>query len=334
MVIAGVLACAAVAVLALGAVRTARRIGPASGIRLVFAIEAPVDAAALRMARHVAYERVSEKSADVAVKIDGDQIVAELGESDPEFVDGIAALLMRTARLELHLVDTESDWIARVAAYATTDPETRHAGIRVEGALLIGPSSGLAEYLDKLAARDPAFAPPASRALAYGHVHADSPEWRVYLLDRGVVIDGRSIVSVRYAFDTTGTTAVAVALDPRGAKAVAELSRAVAGKPFAFTLDGTVHFVGPVPPATTGPTMTIDLPGTDEKEQFRAAFDLSAVLEAGAVHPLQLVRKEPFTDEPARWWPYLLAAFVLAALAVFAWRRTRVTGRRETPRSA
>jgi hypothetical protein len=91
---------------AFGVIRGATNAGPAHGVRLIVAIEPPVDDAARTMAAHVAQERLDEKGLEVRVVPAGNTLVAEVGTDDPAVVTNLRELLERTANLEVRPVNS------------------------------------------------------------------------------------------------------------------------------------------------------------------------------------------------------------------------------------
>lgn len=330
----------ALTLVAFGVVRGASSTGPAHGVRLIVAIEPPVDDAARTMAAHVAGERLAEKGLPVRVVPSGDQLVAEIGTDDPEFVRSFRELLERTATLELHAVDAASPWLARVVAFAATDPQAPDAGVRVDAGILtaderldhLAPAeadaigcTGLAEdgkrrcmrrgdqllahYVSGLAARDPSLAPPSDRVIAYGPLDGGR-SWRAYVLQREVLLDGHAI---RHAEVFGGGVAVEVNEAP-------QLAHITPGVIVAFVLDGKVRMLG-APDRVVGRELHVPTIGSTEDAAIASALDLVAVIQAGAMRPLHVRSQEPFSRATGflpRAWPFFAigAVFSLAALVL------------------
>src|SRR3569623_1531147 len=84
-----------------GVVRGLSSTGPARGTRMIVAIAPPVDAAAIGIAQRSAQARLEETGTSTRVVAAGGQLVGEIPEQDPASVAGEAALLERTAKVEL-----------------------------------------------------------------------------------------------------------------------------------------------------------------------------------------------------------------------------------------
>src|SRR5450432_3338798 len=89
-----------------GVVRGLSSTGPAHGTRMVVAIAPPVNAEVVAMAEHVVASRLDEKGVEkTRVTAASDMLVVEVGTTDEQIVDDEIALLERTAKLEVHVVD-------------------------------------------------------------------------------------------------------------------------------------------------------------------------------------------------------------------------------------
>ena len=87
--------------IAFGILRGATDSGPANGVRLQVAIAPPLDASAVAMAETVARDRVEEKGANTRVVPAGDHLIVELGDTTPDIIAELIALLERTATVEI-----------------------------------------------------------------------------------------------------------------------------------------------------------------------------------------------------------------------------------------
>ncbi|MEO6773858.1 MAG: hypothetical protein ABI467_12735 [Kofleriaceae bacterium] len=256
-----------------GVIRGTMPAGPAAGIRLGLAIAPPVSDDVRDIAVHVARERIQDRGLETRVVPAGDHVIVELGGADATMVDEIAALLKRTAKLELHVVVPDTSWPA--ADYVTHDDLAKSLGIRVVGGALVaddrddqlavsdadaigcrGPVADgtrrclvrgdqvLATYLAPI----PVLAVPHGHTLAYGR--AGEHAWRTYLLDDPVLVGGGDVQRVEL-----GDGEVIVELDPEAARRVAAQASTRAGVPIAVVLDGTVKAVAPLPPPRPEPTL-------------------------------------------------------------------------------
>lgn len=289
-----------------GTVRGLTATGPDHGMRIVATIAPPVTDAARAMVEHTARERVQERGIWTRVVTVGDQLVVELDEDDRQIVSEVAAMLQRAPKLALHAVDENSAWLAQVAALVAADREA--GGIRVvAGAPVAGQREVLAAYLAGLAARDPALAAPPDRVIAYGRIDAT---WRPYVLERASLVDPRTIVRAE-------VMAGGVAVDSADA---AHLKLDV---PVAFVLDDVVRFVAR-PDRVEATAFHVPTPGADQNAAIGAAVELVAMIEAGAAHPVHVVRQETFSRATGflpRAWPFLAIALVLAIAGPLVWQR-------------
>jgi preprotein translocase subunit SecD len=333
---------------AFGVIRGATNPGPGEGVRVVLAIAPPVDDDARAMAVHIAKARLEEKGAETRVVPAGDQLVVELGETDPGIIDDSRALLTRTANVELHVVMPNDSWPA--ADYVATDDRARQLGIHVaDGALLaedresdlpIAEADAIAcrgreedgkrhcivrgdQILATYLAAIPALAVPHGRILAYGRAEAiRAGAWRTYLLDDVVLAAGPEIRRVE-----VGDGGVIVDLTDEAARRVVATARARPGAPIATVLDGKVKALAPLPADTSVPTLhlrTTAVAGKLDETAIRDALDLQAVLEAGAAHKLNVIASTPFTRTTGflpRAWPFLALALLSLVAAWFVWRR-------------
>lgn len=88
-------------VAAFGVVRGLAATGPARGTRMIVAVAPPIDAAAVAFTQQAARDRLEEKGDGTRVVAAGDQLVVEIAEQAPDIVANEAALLERTAHVEL-----------------------------------------------------------------------------------------------------------------------------------------------------------------------------------------------------------------------------------------
>ncbi len=335
---------AALTLAAFGVIRGVMPAGPGAGTRIVLAIAPPVDEDARAMAEHVVRARVEDQAGATRVVPAGDQLVVELGDTDPASVGDIEALLSRTAKLELHLVIADEAWPA--ADHVARDPRAHDAGIRVASGALVADDREaelavadadaigcrgrtedgkrrcrvrgdrvLATYLASV----PALAVPPGRTLAFGR--SGDHTWTAYLLDDSALVRGPEIRHVEL-----GDHGVIVDLTADAARRVAGQSTTRAGAPLAVVLDGVVHGVVPLPVARPEPALHLHTSGATEDGALRAASQLVDVIEAGAAHALTVTRTTRFTRATGflpRAWPFLASALacVLVGLGLVLRRR-------------
>ncbi len=97
-----VLLATALTLAAFGIARGVMSAGPAHGTRMIVTIDPPVDRDVLELAEHSVHARLDDKDARPRIIASGGRIVIEVAEDDPANVNLIAALLERSAKLELH----------------------------------------------------------------------------------------------------------------------------------------------------------------------------------------------------------------------------------------
>jgi hypothetical protein len=128
-----------------------------------------------------------------------------------------------------------------------------------------------------------------------------------------VMLDGRAIVHAE-------VVRAGVAIDVANEAALAHAKLDV---PIAFVLEDKVKLTAMV--TRMGPTRLYVATGpTGEDATYGAALDLVAVIEAGAVHPMHVTRRDAFVRATGFWpraWPFLALGAVLIAIAALVWRR-------------
>jgi hypothetical protein len=311
-----------------GVVRGLSKTGPAHGVRMVVTIAPPVDAAVIAMAEHVVESRLGEKGMETRVNAAGEMLVVELGETDEQIVNDEVALLERTGKLEVHVLDEKNPWLGRIATVAATDPAARAAGIRVDGGMLVASDQRnelsvadadaigctgrvgddgkrhcvqrgadlLVTYVSGLEA------PPADRIIAYGRVGAD---WRPYVLERDIVLDGSAIHRAEVFAGGVAIEADAPRVKPK--------------MTLAFVLDGKVHGIATTDIAEP-PKLHVLTSGKNEDAAIDAALELVEVIDAGAAHPLHVTHRMTFdraTGFLPRAWPFFAAGGVLLLVGAF-----------------
>jgi hypothetical protein len=306
---------AALGLLAFGIVRGATDPGPARGTRLAVALDPPLDTDARKLGERVIRERIDERGMESRIVGTNDGFVVEVGEDDPEIVAGLAALLERRATLAVHAVEVDDAWLASVTAFAASDPRAREAGVRIQDGVLVADDRRdvLARYLLDLGARAPELRQPEAQVLAFGR--AGERTWRAYVLAPAPLLDGRAIT---HAEIISG----GVAIDVAEAAAVANI---ITGTTLAFVLEGIVRFVG-APDRVDARGLHVPTPGATTDEAIQVALELVVAIEAGAVHPMRVVRRDPFTRATGFWpraAPFVAIAAVLLLVAAFVWRAPR-----------
>ena len=280
----------------------------------------PRDRALAREVEQIS-ERVTEKGADSPEVFarDGALVVRLPAETSAMLRDDIAALVTRTAKLELRLVDDSSLEMAQLASHAAGGDvqamvdqgprrhavvlsaadrdgalpvdEARHFGCefsddRVEDGKVHCVVKGYRLIEDRVAeitASDPALALPPDRELVYGYQN-DARAWRSYLAHREVVLDGTAIEKVRATYDTARAFPIVDAeLTATGAKGLAALSAQHAGERIAILLDGRVKAAPMIPAVFEGTHWRIATDGSDLDERERERDDLAVVLRVGSL---------------------------------------------------
>jgi len=131
-----------------------------------------------------------------------------------------------------------------------------------------------------------------------------------------IVLAGRAIT--RAQVESGG-----VSLDVSDA---ARLARVTPGTAIKIVFAGKERFTGAID-RVAGSALHIPTTGASEDEAIGKALDLVAMIEAGAVHPLHVVERTPFTRATGflpRAWPFFIAGAVLLVVAGLMWRRTPV----------
>ncbi len=331
------LAVMALGLIVFGVIRGISKTGPAHGVRLVVAIEAPVDDAQRELAQHVVETRFDDGSDRLRVVPAGDQLVVEIGDVDLDTARRMGELLERRGTFELHAVAVGSSWLHTLVSVASVDPSAAAAGVRAEENGLVADDResklpiadadaigctgrvtdgkrrcvrrGDAVLAAFVAAHASKFSEP-DRMLAYGRI-GETHTWRTYVLERKVLLDGRAIRSAKTAYDHV----VIEADQPVGT---------LLGVRIAVVFEGVVRFVS-TPDQVTGTQLHVPTPGRTEDETFIFATELASMAEAGAVHPLQVRSHDTFsraTGFMPRAWPFLAAALVLLMVAAILWRRS------------
>ena len=239
----------------------------------------------------VAEPTIIRKGTDIVVELPG------LGESEFE---RIKSIIGRTAQLEFKLVDTDSDYMKRVAASVekggeiTVDVDIRthqKTGARFNRIFL---QADERETLEKfVAGLTGDLAVPGDREFGYQEIQKtaevdedDGPEtaWRTLLLHRRAAVTGDYLADAQVGFDeTTMQPNVYFTLDREGGNLMGNLTGQNIGRQMAIVLDENVNSA----PVING---QIRERGMIELGGFRApsvaaqeAKDLVAVLRSGAL---------------------------------------------------
>jgi hypothetical protein len=167
--------------------------------------------------------------------------------------------------------------------------------------------------------------PPAGHHYAYRHVDATTGAyWRTYVLDGVSRLDGRAVTDAKLTFDDAGHALVQISLTPAGQRAFEALAREQVGRQVAILLDGKVKAAFVLHAMKPGAPLAIAMAPGDDKQQAIEAYDLVAVLEAGAMPELRLEQQRLF-DRLGFWsaWPFFAAVGSLLLAALVLARRTR-----------
>ncbi len=259
---------------------------------------------------------VASKLDGVTVIAKGQQIVVELPVVEAAVLEGMRSMIAKKGGVELKVVDDGSDYMRRLFAHVAGDPQTgaaadrsaTAAGVRAEVEtwspdigpshtdyyLVAGDKRAIERYVAELGAADPTFEVPDDRELGYERIEPKKPgdpvKVRSYYLERAASLDGSAIAKAQVAFDpVTNRPTVSVELGRKGARDFAELTTRIAGKKLATVVDGMVASAPVVMGPIRGGRLSITMGGADPAAMQRAATDLVAVLESGALPaPLRL----------------------------------------------
>jgi preprotein translocase subunit SecD len=293
-------------------------------VELTFELEpacaAKAPANALDRTLEVMRERLAQTWAVVEVTIRGDRLVVDLGgHPEDQTVRDIGELTQRIVKLEVRLVDDDSDYMRQLCDHVRRDPKAADLGVRAEQVIWTTPDGHkresctlvasdpppsrehrvhgrdvLAGYLDALSKFDPFYIVPADRELGYRQdtlSHRDSL-WSTEWLTRQVELTGDAIAHVKASYAAgTERPIVEVELTPEGLATFAALVRGATGKRFAVLVDGRVRFDGILEPAAVHGDRLWLTPGGDDLEGV--AFALVGALRAGSQPcPLRAVGTE------------------------------------------
>jgi hypothetical protein len=312
-----------------GVVRGISKTGPAQGVRMTVALEPPVDADALAIAKHVVTDRIDEKGVETRVMPAGDKLVVEIGDTDPELIAQLVEVLERVGTLEIHAVDAVHPWLARTRVLAGNSAlreeggilvaDDQHLKLPVAEAEALGCTGGAADtdgsrscsvhghvFLAKALASLLPEVPP-DRIVAYGRI-GEGKTWRPYVLEPTVLLEGRAIRRAEYALD-------GVAID------ATDTSRIERNAVLAFVFEGKVKQVRTVERVTPTSVHVRTAPTT---EGTREALDLVSVIHAGAVRPLKIMRQDAFTRTTGflpRAWLFLVIGGLLLGAGALLWFR-------------
>ena len=256
-------------------------------------------------------ERLDEKTQPADVRVDGERVIVSLAPLDPEILEHIKKVLVRTAHLELHLTDDDAPYTTTLAALAAAVPELQVGADHVITArsgehkaapawarahdcrsptCLVRGDTVLAAQLfgDRdLGVTGVAQPPPADHQVAYGRM-PDDKIWRAYYLSRTAELDGEQIAHVEHTFDPTSRASVIdVRLQPDGARAYADLSARAVGRTLAIVLDGTVVAIVPIARAVTDGHPVFQLAGAGE-DLDRRSNELALAMRVGSLPRFQL----------------------------------------------
>lgn len=262
-------------------------------IELAFAPEC--DAPAERFVESIR-ERVRERGTEVDVVVRGAQLIVELPtSSDDAVIADMQAIVERTAKLDIEIVDSGSPYMQYVVEHAANDTRALGAGIagmtehwqppigvgRTDYHLRGPDRTTVASYIAELAAADPRFAVPDDRALGLLHTQDG---WRSYLLVRGDVLAPAGIADVRGSYSARyDTPLVEVGVTPEGERTFGEISQRVVGDKIAFLLDGNIKNVALVASQVTDHQVTFVMVSRDKLQAERERDELVSVLRVGAL---------------------------------------------------
>ncbi len=223
------------------------------------------------------------------VAVTGADVVVDLPQMDDESRDQMQQIMMRGARLEIHVADDATDVLQLVAhdPAVATATETWHS------------ETGAPHTDTYLRAADRATLERVTRGLAIPTDHRFAYElaaylhaWRTYYIVAAPALTGAAIASARTVVEPeTERTAIALDLDAVGAQLLATVTAANVGKKLVFLLDDRVESAPVINSAIRGGHIRLSLASSGDSESAqRDAESLAIALESGAL-PAALVER-------------------------------------------
>jgi preprotein translocase subunit SecD len=146
------------------------------------------------------------------------------------------------------------------------------------------------DYLAALAAKDPKFAVPDDRQIAYEKTEPGAaaeqkdPFWRTYFLDRAVKLSGSAISNAVTIWDPqTNRPEVLVEFNRYGTRVFGDLTTQQVGRKMAIILDDVVKSAPVIQSSITGGRSNISMGGGGPDEQQKEADALVTVLKTGSL---------------------------------------------------
>jgi preprotein translocase subunit SecD len=277
-----------------GALVEVGRDGGAVRLRVDDAYVEAVRAQVRRLELDAVRARLAQRSITPStLTLDGTTLTVVLPPLAPDDSSRAEALIARSARLELKLVDHAAPYGERLAARAqgatgvTVEHErwTRPGDLAERSATYLRARDRGA--LDRLLATLPvADRPPPDHQIVLEHVGG---EWRTHYVWRRAELSGADIGDANVVFDRdTRQPSILVRLGAGGAARLAELTAAHIGDKLAIVLDDVVSMAPVIATRVAGGELRIALANGDPLELADEARDLVALLRVGAL-PASLV---------------------------------------------
>jgi len=287
-----------------------RALHPPALLRLVYGPDrhGELRGDAVERALAVVRARAAALGPNVRVTRSGEEISVDLPAVAPEALAAFRRLMRLDVRLELRLVDDDSDLVRRLvgrlpppAGIALRERVRDRGGRSLRHAVLVGRNlDRLKGYLGRL---PPDLRPP-DRELRIGEGLAESgreTEFELYLVHRHAALTGEHVREARVLFDdATGVPDVGVTFSPEGARRFEALTRAHVGQRVAILLNDKVSSAPVIVAPISGGQARITLGGWRERAALLVeARDLATVLESGTL-PFRLELRRELLLAPRR----------------------------------
>lgn len=233
-----------------------------------------------------AWPAYEERSGDLYIRRDGDELVIELLRVTPEAAPVTLDMLV-SGGATLHEV-RDSSLAAFGGDAVAYDVWNDERGARHEQTFLRAPSR---EALEEVVAATQArgWKLPAETEIGYERVEqssesGDLSHWRTYELATDVVIDGSMIVRASASFDPTSNRPVVLAdLTAAGADRFCAATERLVGRKIAMVLGGRVRSAPIINGAICDGRILITMGGGDASAAEREAVSTASIMPAGAL---------------------------------------------------